>query len=382
MVSQYRGANDSESLQKTIDTATKGLTIAGIAVTFAAIVLSPHILIWLNTPGEIFDMAHDYLWVFFSGLLLLGGYNYLSSILRGLGDSKTPLYFLIAATVVNVVLDPFLIAGIGPVPEMGVIGAALATIVSQGLALVLTVLYMNRRPMGFKLRLFDAKIDGGIFGKILRMGIPAGLQQVIVSMAVVVVTGVVNTYGSTVVAGFGTASRLDMFIFLPAMSLGMAVSAMVGQNIGAGKWERIPSITRSGMLMAFVITGMLSMFVFVFCRSLLAFFTSDQAVIAVGAQYLRIVAFMFIPFSFMFIITGVIRGAGDMFWSMILTAASLWIFRVPLVIGLSAWMGIEGVWIGIGVSFILAYFVAGAYYMTGNWKKKALVKKEEPVMSK
>ncbi len=377
MVAQYKGANDEESLQKTIDTSTKGLMIGGIILTFIAIALSPTILRWLQTPANIFDMAHDYLWVLFSGLVLLLGYNYLSAVMRGLGDSKTPLYFLVIATVVNVVLDPLLIVGVGPIPALGVAGAALATVIAQGLAFFLAVIYIKRKKMGFTLRFIKAKIYSTFLKQMVKMGMPAGLQQVIVSMAVVVVMGVVNTQGATVVAGFGTASRLDAFIFLPTMSLGMAVSAMVGQNIGAGKWDRVSAITRSGMALAFVITGILSTIVFFFGEALMNMFTSDQAVILVGDQYLRTVAFTFIPFSFMFIITGVLRGAGDMMWSMILTATSLWIFRVPLVIVLSNWIGTEGIWIGIGLSFVLAYILAGSYYLTGNWKKKALVKKED-----
>lgn len=374
MVAQYKGAKDEESLQKTVDSSVKALTLAALGLTVIAIFLTPYILRILQTPVEIFDMAQTYLMIFFSGLLFIGGYNYLSAILRGLGNSKTPLYFLIIATLTNIILDPILIIGVGPVPELGVAGAALATVFSQALAFGLGLIYIKRRDLGFKMRLFKGKAENFYLLRMIKMGIPAGLQQVVVSLAVVAVMGAVNLQGAATVAGFGTATRLDGFILLPAMSLGLAISAMVGQNIGAGKWERIPSIVRSGMLMTFVITGSLSLVLFFLREQALSLFTDDPLVIKEGASYLKIVAFAFIPFSFMFIITGVLRGAGDMLWGLILTAASLWAVRVPAVYIFANYLGTDGIWYGMALSFVLAFVITGVYYLSGNWKKKALVK--------
>ncbi len=374
MVAQYKGAKDQESLQKTVDSSVKALTLAAIVLTVIAIILTPYILRILQTPAEIFDLAQTYLMIFFSGLVFIGGYNYLSAILRGLGNSKTPLYFLIIATVTNIILDPILIIGIGPVPELGVAGAALATVFSQALAFGLGLMYIKKHDLGFKMRLFKGKVESFYLTKMIKMGIPAGLQQVVVSLAVVAVMGAVNVQGAATVAGFGTATRLDGFILLPAMSLGLAISAMVGQNIGAGKWERIPSIVRSGMLMTFVITGSLTLVLFFLREQALGLFTDDPQVIEAGASYLKIVAFAFIPFSFMFIITGVLRGAGDMIWGLVLTAASLWVIRVPAVYILAHYLGSDGIWYGMALSFVLAFVIAGMYYLSGNWKKKALVK--------
>jgi putative MATE family efflux protein len=312
--------------------------------------------------------------IFFSGLLFIGGYNYLSAILRGLGNSKTPLYFLIIATVTNIILDPILIIGLGPVPELGVAGAAVATVLSQALAFVLGLIYVKRHDYGFRMRFFKGKAEKFFLMKMIKMGIPAGMQQVVVSLAVVAVMGAVNLQGAATVAGFGTATRLDGFILLPAMSLGLAISAMVGQNIGAGKWERIPNIVLSGLFMTFVITGSLSLVLFFLREQALAIFTDDPLVIKEGASYLKIVLFTFIPFSFMFIITGVLRGAGDMLWGLILTAASLWAVRVPAVYILAHYLGADGIWYGMAISFVLAFVIVGVYYLTGNWKKKALVK--------
>lgn len=379
MVAQYKGANDEEGLQKTIDSSIKALSIAALILTVVSIICVPYILRLLQTPAEIFDMANQYLIIFFSGLLFVGGYNYLSAILRGLGDSKTPLYFLIIATVLNIILDPILIIGPGPLPALGVAGAALATVISQATAFLLAVIYIKRRDFGFQLRLWRAKFDNTYLMKMVKLGIPAGTQQVVVSTAVVAVMGAVNLQGADTVAGFGLATRLDGFIFLPAMTLGMAISAMVGQNIGAGRWERIPAIVRSGMLLALLITGSLSTLLFFFRVEALAFFTTDPAVIEQGALYLQIVVFTFIPFSFMFILTGVLRGAGDMFWSLILTASSLWAIRVPAVYILSYFYNEIGIWIGMAISFVAAYIIVGLYYLTGNWKKKAITTKDPQI---
>lgn len=379
MVAQYKGAKDDEALQKTIDSSNKSLALAALFFTGVTIACTPFILTLLQTPPEIFDMAQQYLMIIFSGLFFLGGYNYLSAILRGVGDSKTPLYFLIIAVVLNIILDPILIIGLGPVPELGVAGAALATVISQGVAFMLGLIYIKRKDLGFKMSFLKAKITSFYLTKMIKMGIPAGMQQVIVSTAVVAVLGAINMQGADVVAGFGTAQRLDAFIFLPAMSLGLAVSAMVGQNIGAGKWDRVPQIVRSGIFLSFAITGVLCTLLFIFREQALAVFTDDPNVIYEGANYLKIVVFTFIPFSFMFIITGVLRGAGDMMWGLILTAVSLWVIRVPLVYILAIPYGVDGIWYGMAASFVLAYVVAGAYYLTGNWKKKAIVKHDSKV---
>jgi putative MATE family efflux protein len=376
MVAQYKGAKDQEALQKTIDSSVKALTLSAFVLTVMAIILAPYVLRILQTPDEIFAMAHQYLAIFFGGILFIGGFNYLSAVLRGLGDSKTPLYFLIVSTVLNVLFSPLLIVGFGPIPALEVAGAALATVFSQGIAFILGVLYIKRKKLGFFLRLIKGKVEMTYLKKMITLGIPAGMQQVIVSTAVVVVMGAVNMQGADTVAGFGLATRLDGLIFLPGLTLGMAVAAMVGQNIGAGKWERVPLIVRSGILIAFLITGTLSLLLFIFRVEALTFFTSDPNVIAEGEAYLKIVVFTFIPFSFMFIISGALRGAGDMVWGMILTVLSLWVIRVPLVYVLAHFMGAEGIWYGMAISFVSAYLVAGLYYLTGNWKKKALVTHE------
>jgi putative MATE family efflux protein len=374
MVAQYKGARDDESLQNTIDSSTKALTFAALVLTVITVALTPFLLKLLQTPVEIYPMAVQYLVTFFSGIIFIGGFNYLSAILRGLGDSKTPLYFLIISVVFNILLDPLFIIGIGPIPAMGVLGAALATVLSHALAFILGLMYIKRKDLGFKMRLFRTKMHKFYLAKMVKMGIPAGMQQVIVSTAVVVVMGAVNLQGATVVAGFGTASRLDAFIFMPTMTLGLAVSAMVGQNIGAQRWDRIPDIVRSGFLLSLIITGSLSVILFIFREQALGLFTSDRSVITEGASYLKIVVFALVPFGFMFVLTGVLRGAGDMLWGLILTIVSLWVMRVPLVYALAYFFGAEGIWYGIAISMAAAPVIVGAYYLTGNWKKKALVK--------
>ena len=240
MVAQYRGAGDDAQVKRTVANSLIAITVLGLVSTIVGIALRTEILQWMQTPQEILEPAALYLGIFLIGLIPMFLFNVFASILRGLGDSRSPLRYLAYATVLNIVLDPIMIFGVGPIPALGIKGVALATVISQTLSAVLLLVQMVRNTDLISLERSAWRLDGGLIVKMFRIGIPAGLQTMIVSFSMIILAAIVNGFGPTVVASFGAAQRLDQFAFMPALSVSFAVTALVGQNLGAGKYERRP----------------------------------------------------------------------------------------------------------------------------------------------
>lgn len=377
LVSQYAGANNREMIEKTINNSFLILGSGAIIVTITGLIFSEKILIMMNTPADILGYATDYLEVFFLGLVFMFGYNILSSILRGLGDSKTPLKFLFIATVTNLILDPLFILGIGPIPKMGIQGAALATAISQALSFFLALRHLNKTNHLISFRISALKYDKELTAKLVKIGLPSGVEQIAVSMGMVVIASLINKFGWETTAAFGAASRIDQFAFFPAMSLGLAVSTLAGQNIGAGKYERLKEIYKWGSIATITVTGITTVLVLISPTFILKMFTTDAQVLKIGSQYLRILGLSYIPFAMSFVVNGMLRGAGVTLPSMFFSIASLWIIRVPLGNYLSSIdsLGSNGIWIAMAVSSVLSLVMSQVYYSSGVWKKKTLMLK-------
>lgn len=377
LVSQYAGANNREMIEKTINNSFLILGSGAIIVTIIGLIFSEKILIMMNTPADILGYATDYLEVFFLGLVFMFGYNILSSILRGLGDSKTPLKFLFIATVTNLILDPLFILGIGPIPKMGIQGAALATAISQALSFFLALRHLNKTNHLISFRISALKYDKELTARLVKIGLPSGVEQIAVSMGMVVIASLINKFGWETTAAFGAASRIDQFAFFPAMSLGLAVSTLAGQNIGAGKYERLKEIYKWGSIATITVTGITTVLVLISPTFILKMFTTDAQVLKIGSQYLRILGLSYIPFAMSFVVNGMLRGAGVTLPSMFFSIASLWIIRVPLGNYLSSIdsLGSNGIWIAMAVSSVLSLVMSQVYYSSGVWKKKTLMLK-------
>ena len=233
MVAEYKGAGQDSMVRKTVANSILLTSIVGAVSSVVGVLLRDEILTLMQTPPEILDAASLYLGIFLTGLVPMFIYNVVSSILRGLGDSRTGLRYLAYATVFNIVADPLFIFGFGPIPAMGVRGVALATVLAQVLSAVLILRYIVRHTDLLSLDPKVWRLDWQLSWRTFRMGIPAGMHSVVVSFGMIVLTSIINTFGPSTVAAFGVASRMDQFAFMPAMSIGLAVTALVGQNLGA-----------------------------------------------------------------------------------------------------------------------------------------------------
>ena len=370
MIAQFYGARDTESLRKTVDSALIFLFWAAIAASLLGIALSGPILRAVRTPEDVFPLALGYLRIMFAGMLFMFGYNVISAVLRGLGDSTRPLYFLMIASVVNIVLDLLFVL----VLHWGVAGAAWATVIAQSVSFLIGAVYIRRSPYEFlHIRVRSLRFDRRIFRTVVRLGLPTGVQQSLVSLGFIALTRIVNPFGTTVIAAYTAASRLDSFAAMPAMNLAMAVSTFTGQNLGARKAERV----KKGYLFTLLVSACLALAttaLFVLLGpTLIRIFSTDREVIRIGSEYLVIVSAFYILFTSMFVTGGVLRGAGATFAQMVITLLALWVVRIPVSALLCGPLGTRGIWWGIPAGWVVGLAANLVYYASGRWKSKVVV---------
>jgi putative MATE family efflux protein len=373
VISQYFGAKDFVKVKRAIDTMYIYSTIAGIITTIIGLIISEPLLRLLGLPEDIMPQAVQYLRIYLSGIIIFFGFNGTSAVLRGLGDSKTPLYFLIIATIANIILVLLFVGVFG----WGVAGAAYATLIANGIAFGLAIYWLNKTHKIVRIAIRGLHFDREVFRQSLNIGLPTGLQQTLVAMGALALMGIVNKFGTNVIAGFSVASRLDSLAMIPAMSFSQALSTFVGQNIGARKTERIRAGLISTVKMAGIVTIVTTVFIVLAGHLIMSLFTNDSEVIRLGDQYLTIVSSFYIMFTLMFIYNGVMRGAGDTLIPMFISLLSLWIIRIPMAWYLSGKIGASGIWWAIPAGWLVGLILSFSYYKSGRWKKKAVVKYQE-----
>jgi len=370
IIAQYYGAKNIDKVQHAIETMYLFIFAASALLTVVGNLFSTAIFRLIDLPEEVIPEAVAYFNIYALGFVFFFGFQGTSAILRGLGDSKTPLYFLIVATLINIVLDLLFVVTFG----WGIEGVAFATIISQAGAFFSIIFYLNRYHQVLRFKMFGLRFDKGIFIKSLKIGLPTGFQQTFVAVGMLALYKVVNMFGTSVIAAYSVAMRLDSFASLPAMNFSAALSSFVGQNIGANKPERV----RSGMIATLRMTTTISIAVtilaWLFAEPIMQVFTTDQAVVEAGKEYLYIVSSFYILFSAMFVMNGLLRGAGDTLIPMFITLFGLWIIRIPASYILAEHFGPKGIWWGIPIAWAIGAGFSYLYYLTGRWKTKSVIK--------
>lgn len=371
IISQQKARSDDEGLKRYLNAFVIVLGLLSILFSFVGYIFTEPILVFLNTPTEMISQAKSYLQINFLGLLFLMGYNFISTVLRALGDSRTPLRFVMVAVVLNIVLTPLFIYFF----HWGIEGAALATVIAQGVSFIGGLLFILRSKLApFTIPSLPRKKEVSL---ILKLGIPSGLQMTVVFAGVTAIMTVVNSFGGGVVAGFGATQRIDTLITLPAMALGTAVNSMAGQNISINQWDRVQRIAKIGTLFNIVVMLSITSLVFVFAEPLTRLFVQEEEAVIFGRDYLRIVAFFYPFLGINLILNGVVRGSGAMIQVLMLNILSLWILRYPLTLIFSSLIGQNGVALGMGVSFVISSIFSFSYYRWGNWRKNKLFEEKE-----
>ena len=375
IISQNFGAKQMGNVKKAIDTLYIFMFFTSIVVSIAGIMLTNVIFSVIDLDPAIVPDAKIFLDIFLGGLIFLFGFNGTGAILRGLGDSKTPLYFLVGSVVMNIILDLIFV----PVLHWGVPGVAIATVLSVATAFGSQIYYLNKYHRVVKFSLTKMQFDYGIFKKSIKIGLPTGFQQTFVAAGMVALYKIVNQFGVDANAAYSAAGRIDSFAAMPAMSFAIALSSFVGQNMGANRPDRVKRGLKATLIMTSIISLMISLITLLFGRFLMRMFTNDEVVIDLGYHYLQIIGSTYILFSLMFVINGVLRGAGDTVVPMFISLFSLWVIRIPVAYFLSRIpsLGVIGIWwsipIGWGAGVILYY----AYYKMGRWRKKVVVTAEK-----
>ncbi len=370
IISQYYGAKDFEAVKRAIDTAIVFLFFASIGLSILGLVFIRDIWVLIGLPEHLHDDATLYFSVYAAGLIAMFGFNATSAVLRGLGDSKTPLYFLIISSFLNIGFDLLFVLGFG----WGIGSVAFATVMAQGIAFGLSVIYLNRTHQIIRFAYRGLAFDWDIFRKSLRIGIPTGMQHTFVSLGMLALVSIVNRFGTEAIAAYTIAFRIDSFAALPAMNFGLALTTFVGQNIGAQRSDRVNQGLRATFLMTAAISLTATAAAWLFGRQLIGVFTTDAEVIDIGYRYLIIVGSFYVVFSAMFATHSVMRGAGDTLIPMLITLFSLWVLRVPISHFLSLHIGTDGIWWGIPIAWCFGFLAAYTYYLTGRWKRKSVVK--------
>ncbi|MDA3891160.1 MAG: MATE family efflux transporter [Salinivirgaceae bacterium] len=368
VISQYFGAKDIEKVKRTISTMFIALGIVSVAMSIIGISLSTPIFKLLQLPEHLMPEATAYLDIYLGGILVMFGYNGTSAVLRGLGDSKTPLVFLIVSTVINVALDLLFIM----VFDWGISGAAWATVISQAGAFLTAVIYLNRTHAIISFSKKAMIFDWEIFKQGVRIGLPTGLQQTFVAFGMMALMGIVNTFGTDVIAAYSIGGRIDSFAALPAMAFSAALATFAGQNLGAGKDDRVKKGLIATIGMASVFSVVLIALILCFKHQLVGIFNDDPEVIRIGAEYLTIVNGFYIIFVLMFVMYGVLRGAGATLIPMFISVFSLWLVRVPFAYFLSERFGETGIWWAVPLAWSTGLIGASIYYLSGKWKGKVV----------
>lgn len=365
VIAQFYGAGRLDRVRDAVDTIYTAFAVSAIPITALAVALVKPILLVMRVEESAYHEAWVYLIVVCAGLVGTIGYNLNAGILGGLGNSRTTLLFLAIAAGMNIFLDLLLVLACG----MGVLGVALGTVVSQAFSWLFGLAYINRRYPDIAIRPFCRRFDRRLFRQIMGIGLPAGIQMSLVAVGTMVVMSKVNSFGKEYTAGYNVAYRLDQMAFLPIQSLSNAVTAFVGQNIGAKRLDRARQGIRVTVLSA-VIWSTVMLVLIPLGPTLVGLFSDTPTVIRAGVVYLRCVMPFYFLFSVMFTLNNAMRGAGDSVFPMVDIVLSLIMVRVPAVYWIANHYGPDYMYCGIGVGWILGFALSVIYYLSGRWKRR------------
>ena len=371
LISQFFGAGKDDYVKKIIANSVYIITISGAVMSIISFVFARPILYLMNTPAENMEDAVIYMQIVCGATVIVAIYNGISSILRALGDSKTPLIFLIVSSFINVGLDLLFVL----VFHWGVAGAAWATVIAQFISAIGSILFALSRNPYLKLEKRHFTVDNDIIKKSFQIGLPVAGQNAMIAFSCVALQSVVNNYGATVMAAYTATSRVEQLVQQPFGSLGTAVSTFAGQNVGAEKYDRVSTSCKKSTLIVLVFSFMMIAVMFLFGDPIVRLFVNEPDVIEIGAKGLRITSFMYFALGMIYITRGMLNGVGDAAYAMIngLTEVVGRIGFAYLLMSIPA-VGMWGVWYTNGLTWILAGAAGIIRFFQGKWKTKSVVK--------
>lgn len=366
LVAQYLGANDRKSLKQTVGTLIMTVAYIGIAMTVGLFLFRKQILELINTPPESFAEANSYLTVTILGIIFIIGYNALSAILRGMGDTKRPFYFVLVACITNIVLDLIFVGQFG----MGAFGAAVATVISQALSVILCIIYLVRNDFIFDFRLKSFKLVPEKAKLILKLGLPAAVQNGVTNVSFLLITVLVNGYGVNASAGVGIVGKINSFVIMPIVAMSTSISTIAAQNIGAEKWDRAVKSMKLGTILSFVFSLIVFFVVQRFPGELIALFDRNPEVINEGTIYMRSFSTEYMVLPILFCMNGLFIATGHTTFSLVNSLFSSILLRVPAayLLGSVLNLGMRGIGFGAPVASFGMLLVVLWFYFTGRWR--------------
>ena len=381
LIAQAFGRKDTTLLRKILANSFFTSMLFCILISFVALLLRRQLLEWVHAPKEIQGMAISYLTIMMAALVFQFFLNWMMAMLRGMGDAKTVVKILILLTAFNIVFVPLFIHGIGPLPALGVAGAAWGTALAAVATCVIGYIYLLRHNPYINMHSWDYSLDWHIIREVFEIGVPASLQMMVISLAGVFILSLVNNYGTDVTAAFGIGMQIDMLAAIPLMSIGMAATSISGQNLGAQKIDRVFQTLRMSVYFGLAIALICTTVLAIFPHHVGVIFLKESAehanVLNLVGGYYHWMAFIFPCFAVTFAIQGVLRSAGDTMALLVLSFIALIVIRIPLAYLLAGPFGFkqDGIWMAMLFSSILAVGLNWLYYKGGRWKKKRILGK-------
>ena len=374
VISQYYGAKRNREVHDTVHTAMVMTLVMGVAFTAIGLAMTPFMLRLMNTPDNVMPESTAYLTIYFSGILGLMVYNIGAGILRAVGDSQRPFYFLVVCALINTVLDLLFVL----VFHMGVEGVALATVIAQSTSALLVVITLMKTDTCIKFRLRDLKINYAMLGKIFRVGIPAAIQMAITAFSNIFVQSYINYFGDNCMSGWTAYAKIDQLLFLPMQSIALASTTFVGQNLGCNQVERAKKGVSQALLIAIVSTVVLMIPVMAFASPVVAFFNNKEEVVEIGTMLLHWLSPFYVLCCFNQIYSGALRGAGNSRAPMIIMLSSFVAFRqVYLFIMARAWNEIIPIAMSYPAGWLLCSTLTAIYYHSVQLGKNRLVEDQK-----
>ena len=378
LIGQAFGAKNEDRLKAIVGTTLTFTFIIGVVLAIIGSIFAMDIMRLMGTPENIIEISVHYARILFISMPVLFLYFAYTTFMRGTGDSKTPFYFLIVSTALNMILLPILIFGWLGAPKLDVYGAAYASVISTVITFIVMLVYLKKKNHPLQLDSTVRKylrMDWGLLKLLLRLGIPASVNMILVSLSEIAVIAFVNRYGSDATAAYGVVNQVASYVQMPAVSLGITVSIFAAQSIGANQFDRLQKVVKAGIIMNYVIGGVLISLIYLFSRDILALFLTSQTTIEIAHSLVMITLWSYLIFGHAQIISATMRASGTVLWPTVIGVVSIWLVEVPVAYYLSyhTSLGIEGIWIGYPAAFIVSLILQYAYYKL-SWQKKRITR--------
>ncbi|MBE5105227.1 MATE family efflux transporter [Bacillus thuringiensis] len=378
LIGQAFGAKNEDRLKAIVGTTLTFTFIIGVVLAILGSVFAMDIMRLMGTPENIIEISVHYARILFISMPVLFLYFAYTTFMRGTGDSKTPFYFLIVSTALNMILLPVLIFGWLGAPKLDVYGAAYASVISTVITFIVMLVYLKKKNHPLQLDSTVRKylrMDWELLKLLLRLGIPASINMILVSLSEIAVIAFVNRYGSDATAAYGVVNQVASYVQMPAVSLGITVSIFAAQSIGANQFDRLQKVVKAGIIMNYVIGGVLISFIYLFSRDILSLFLTSQNTIEIAHSLVMITLWSYLIFGHAQIISATMRASGTVLWPTVIGVVSIWLVEVPVAYYLSyhTSLGIEGIWIGYPAAFIVSLLLQYAYYKL-SWQKKRITR--------